>query len=443
MADRDFDFLLIGGGIAAARCAGELRKRGAEGSIAIVGREPDPPYDRPPLSKEYLRGESERADAHALEADWYADNDVELITGRSVMGLDTEARTAKLQGKEVVGFDKALIATGAMVNILRVEGAQLDGIHYLRAFGNSDSIREDVATAERVVLIGGSYIGCEVAASLTEMGKRCTIVMQEDVTLPNTFGPEVGRYFHELLTDRGIEIRGGESLEGFEGDARVGTVLTESGLELPCDAVVVGAGVRPDTMLAERAGLEVDDGIVCDSGLETSVAGIFAAGDCCSFESVPLGRRLRVEHWDVAFQQGPHAARGMLGDKQPYEVVPYFFSDLADWASLEYVGNSTDWDEVVFRGSPDDGEFSAFYVTGGRVEAALSVGRSEDLQEARRLIETASELDQPSSPGQRVGRARIAGGERQRVGTAAIVSDPDQGTDGDWCNRQHASFWCS
>ncbi len=223
MADRDFDFLLIGGGLAAARCAGELRKRGAEGSIAIVGREQDPPYERPPLSKEYLRGESERADAYALEADWYADNDVELITGRSVMGLDTEARTAKLQGKEVVGFDKALIATGAMVNILRVEGAQLDGIHYLRAFGNADSIRQDVATAERVVLIGGSYIGCEVAASLTEMGKRCTIVMQEDITLQNTFGPEVGRHFHELLTGRGIEIHGGESLDGFEGDVRVGT----------------------------------------------------------------------------------------------------------------------------------------------------------------------------------------------------------------------------
>ncbi len=399
MPDRDVDFLLIGGGLASARCAAELRKRGAEGSIAIVGREAEPPYERPPLSKEYLRGEAERADAYALEADWYADNDVELITGRSVMGLDVSERTAKLQGKEVIGFGKALIATGAMVNILRVDGAQLEGIHYLRAFGNADSIRDDVAGAERVVLVGGSYIGCEVAASLTEMGKRCTIVMQEEVTLQNTFGPDVGRYFHDVLTEHGIEIHGGESLAGFEGDERVETVLTESGLEFPCDAVVIGAGVRPDVMLAERAGIEVDDGIVCDSGLETSVEGIFAAGDCCSFESAPLGRRLRVEHWDVAFQQGPHAARGMLGDKQPYEVLPYFFSDLSDWASLEYVGNASEWEEVVFRGSPEGGEFSAWYVNGGHVAAAISVGRSEDLQEARRLIASGAELEQPSMLG--------------------------------------------
>ncbi len=399
MPDRDVDFLLIGGGIASAQCAAELRRRGADGSILIVGREPDPPYDRPPLSKEYLRGESERHEAHVHAADWYADNDVELITGRSVMGLDVESRVAKLQGKEEIGFDKALIATGAMVNILRVDGAQLEGIHYLRAFGNSDTIREDIAEAEHVVLIGGSYIGCEVAASLTELGKRCTIVMMEEVALSNTFGAEVGRYFHDLLTEHGVVLEEGQTLASFEGDERVSAVRTEAGLEIPCDAVIVGAGVRPDTMLAQRAGLEVDDGIVCDPGLETSAPGIFAAGDCCSFESVPLGRRIRIEHWDVAFQQGRHAARGMLGDKQPYEVVPYFFSDISDWASLEYVGNSQDWDEVVIRGSVERGEFTAFYVKGGVVEAALAVGRSEDLQDARRLIESGSRLEPASALG--------------------------------------------
>jgi 3-phenylpropionate/trans-cinnamate dioxygenase ferredoxin reductase subunit len=384
--DRDVDFLLIGGGMASAQCAAELRKRGAEGSITLVGREPDPPYERPPLSKEYLRGESERHEAHAHDKGWYEENDVELITGRSVMSLDTASRVAKLQGKEEIGFDKALIATGAMVNILRVDGAQLDGIDYLRAFGNSDTIRDDVANAERVALVGGSYIGCEVAASLTELGKQCSIVMLEDAPLARTFGPEVGAWFARLLTDRGIEVHPGETLASFTGDERVASLRTESGLEVPCDAVVIGAGVRPDTMLAERAGLEVDNGIVCDWGLETSVPGIFAAGDCCSFVSEPLGKRLRVEHWDVAFQQGRHAARGMLGDKQPYDVIPYFFSDLSDWASLEYVGSSIDPDETIIRGSLDGDEFSAFYVAGGKVEAALSVGRSEDLQEARRLI---------------------------------------------------------
>jgi 3-phenylpropionate/trans-cinnamate dioxygenase ferredoxin reductase subunit len=393
MADRDVDFLLIGGGVAAAKCASELRRQGAEGSILLVGREPDPPYDRPPLSKGYLRGEAERADAYVHDPGWYEENGVELLTGRSVMGLDTEARVAKLQGKEEVGFGKALLATGAMVNILRVDGAQLDGVHYLRAFGNSDSIRADLDGAEHVVLIGGSYIGTEVAASLTELGIRCTIVMQEEVALSNSFGAEVGGIFHELLAAKGIELIGGDELAGFEGSERVERVLTRNGRELDCDAVVVGAGVRPDVMLAQKAGLEVDNGIVCDSGLETSVEGIFAAGDCCSYESELHGRRLRIEHWDVAFNQGRHAARGMLGDKQPYRVVPYFFSDLSDWASIEYVGPAEDWDRVVIRGDAGAGSFSAWYLKDGGLAAALAVDRGEDLQAARRLIESGEAVD--------------------------------------------------
>lgn len=393
MADRDVDFLLIGGGVAAAKCASELRRQGAEGSILLVGREQDPPYDRPPLSKEYLRGDAERADAYVHEPGWYEDNDVELLTGCSVMGLDTEARVAKLQGKQEVGFGKALLATGAMVNILRVDGAQLDGIHYLRAFGNSDSIRADLEGAEHVVLIGGSYIGTEVAASLTELGVRCTIVMQEDVALQNSFGSEVGRIFHELLAEKGIELIGGDELVGFAGSERVEKVLTKGGRELGCDGVVVGAGVRPDVMLAQKAGLEVGDGIICDSGLETSAEGIFAAGDCCSYESELHGRRLRIEHWDVAFNQGRHAARGMLGDKQPYRVVPYFFSDLSDWAGIEYVGPAHEWDRVVIRGDAGAGSFSAWYLHEGTLAGALAVNRGEDLQPARRLIESGEAVD--------------------------------------------------
>ena len=392
MSTREVDHLLIGGGIASAQCAAELRRRGAEGSILIVGREQDPPYDRPPLSKDYLRGESARADAYVHPPEWYEENSVELLTGKSVMSLDPEARVAKLQGGEEVAFDTALLATGAMVNILRVEGAHLEGIHYLRAFGNSDSIRSDVADAEHVVLVGGSYIAAEVAASLVEMGKRCTLVALESVALSRGLGEEVGQYFHDLLESKGVEIHGGESLAGFEGEERVTSVRTEGGREIECDAVVVGAGVRPDTMLAARAGLEVDDGIVCDSALQTSVAGIFAAGDCCSFESELHGRRMRIEHWDVAFQQGRHAARGLLGDLAPYRVVPYFFSDLSDWAAIEYVGPAAEWDEVLWRGDREEGEFSAWYVHRGRVVAALSVGRSEDLLHARRLLESGAEI---------------------------------------------------
>jgi 3-phenylpropionate/trans-cinnamate dioxygenase ferredoxin reductase component len=389
---REVDFLLVGGGMGSAYCASELRQRGADGSILLVGREQDPPYERPPLSKEYLRGEAKREDALVNPREWYAENEIELLTGKSVMELDPGERVAKLQGGEEARFGKALLATGAVVNILRVDGCQLDGIHYLRAFGNSDSIRDDTDSAEHVVMIGGSYIGCEVAASLTARGKRCTIVMLEEVALSGGFGEEAGRYFHDVLESHGVEIFGGESLESFRGDERVGAVVTQSGREIECDAVVVGAGVRPDVMLAQKAGLEVEDGIVCDSRLQSSVEGIFAAGDVCSYDSAVHGRRLRVEHWDVALQQGRYAGAAMAGEEEPFRAIPYFFSDLADWASLEYVGPAEDWDEVVFRGERDSGEFSAWYLKDGKVGGALSVERSEDLVKARELVESGADV---------------------------------------------------
>jgi 3-phenylpropionate/trans-cinnamate dioxygenase ferredoxin reductase component len=384
--DREVDFLLVGGGMAGASCASELRKQGAQGSILLVGREPEPPYERPPLSKEYLRGEAERAEAYVNEPAWYEENSVELLTGKNVMSIDAEAKTAKIQGGEEVAFGQALLATGAMVNILRLEGAENEGIHYLRAYGNADAIREDAKAAGRVVLVGGSYIAAEVAASLAASGTACTMVAEEEVALSRTFGADAGRFFQEGLEEHGITFVGGESVSAFEGDGRVSSVLTESGRSFECDFVVVGAGVRPDAMLAQRAGLEVEDGIVCDSKLQTSAAGIYAAGDACSYESVVHGRRIRVEHWDVAMQQGMHAAKNMLGAEADYDVVPYFFSDLDDWASLEYVGPASEWDREVWRGSREDGEFSVWYLKDGRVAGCLSVERSEDLAEARRLL---------------------------------------------------------
>ncbi|UJA20395.1 FAD-dependent oxidoreductase [Thermoleophilia bacterium SCSIO 60948] len=392
MPERKVQHLLIGGGQASAQCAAELRKKGADGSILLAGREPDPPYERPPLSKEYLRGEATREDAFVNERDWYADNDVELLTKTNVMSLDPEAKVAKLQGGVEVAYEQALIATGANVNLLRLDGAALDGIHYLRAFGNSDAIREAAAAAERVVLVGGSYIATEVAASLTEMGKQCALVMTEEIALSNSFGDEAGSWFHELLASKGIELHGGETVSAFEGDSAATAVVTESGKTVEGDMVVVGSGVVPDVMLAQRAGLEVDDGIVCDANLRTSAADVWAAGDVCSWHSELHGRRLRVEHWDVAFQQGMHVARAMLGETGAYREIPYFFSDLADWAGIEYVGPAESWDEVIFRGDRDAGEWSAFYVGSGRLQGALTVGRSEDMVHARRLMEDAVEL---------------------------------------------------
>ena len=387
MADREVDFLLVGGGMASAHCAAELRRRGAGGSILLVGREPEPPYERPPISKDYLRGDAGRANAYVNPPSWYEENGVELLTGRNVLSLDAGARTAKIQGGEEVAFGKALFGTGAMVNILRVDGAENEGIHYLRAFGNADAIRADAEAGEHVVLIGGSYIGCEVAASLAAQGKKCTIIAMEEVALSRVLGDDAGRWFQGRLEEHGVTFHGGQSLSAFEGDGRVRAVVTESGLAVECDTVVVGAGVRPDAMLAQRAGLEVDaTGIVCDSKLQTSAEGIYAAGDCCSYDSVVHGRRIHVEHWDVAMQQGIKAAANMLGADEDYDVIPYFFSDLADWASLEYVGPAYEWDREVWRGSAEEGEFSVWYLQGERVRGCLSVGRSEELAEARQMI---------------------------------------------------------
>jgi len=394
MPDREVDYLLIGGGLATANCARRLRSEGADGSIMAIGREPHPPYNRPPLSKAYLRGDELRDASLVLPRAWWEENDVELLTRTSAMKLDPDARAVKLSSREEVGFEKALIATGANVRRLRAEGAELEGIHYLRAYGNADAIREDAARAERIVVIGGSYIGTEVAASLTALGKRCTILMQEDVTLERAFGREIGGFFQAVLEEHGVEVHGSDELERFEGgDGRVETVVTRGGRELQADCVVIGAGVMPDVMLARGAGLDVGEGggIACSARLETSVPGVFAAGDMAEYESVIHGRPMRIEHWDVAARQGETVALNMLDGAVEHRAVPYFFSDLADWTSMEYVGPGSG--EPVVRGSLDDGDFTAFYVDHGRVTAALTVGRSDDLEHARRFIVEGSAPD--------------------------------------------------
>jgi 3-phenylpropionate/trans-cinnamate dioxygenase ferredoxin reductase subunit len=387
---RKVDHLLIGGGLASANCARWLREEGADGSVLLVGREFDPPYNRPPLSKGYLQGKESREDALFRPDEWWEEQRIELMTRTSVMKLDTAERVATLSTKEEIEFGTALIATGANVRRVRVDGCDLEGIHYLRAFGNSDAIRADAEKADRAVLIGGSYIGCEVAASLTAAhGVKCSIVMLEEVTLERQFGPEIGRFFQGVLEEHGVEVHGSDELERFEGaDGRVGKVVTKSGLELDCDLVVVGVGVMPDVMLARAAGLELGEmgGVKCSAQLESSVPGIYAAGDICEYDSPIHGKRLRLEHWDVAFNHGKTAALNMLGRGVEHDVVPYFFSDLADWASFEYVGPGSGG--VVVRGSLEQGEFTAFFVDEqeGHVVAALSVGRSDDLEHARRFI---------------------------------------------------------
>jgi len=386
----DAGVLIVGAGAAGSACASALRSGGYDGAVVLAGRDVDPPYERPFCSKQYLCGVVSREETYLDVPDG-----VDLRIRTSVMKLDPAARTAKLPGEEL-SFEHAVLATGANVRRLRVAGAELEGIHYLRALGNADAIRADAGSASRVVLVGGSYIACEVAASLTTQGKACTLVMQEESPLSLGFGRTASEFFAGVLRDHGIDWVAGDSLARFEGaDGRVQRVVTESGRVLGADLVVMGTGAVPDVMLARSAGLELGEtgGIACSSILETSAPGVWAAGDACEYDSVVHGRRLRVEHWEVARAQGAAVAGAILGAREPFAEVPYFWSDLADWCTLEYVGPASSWDREVVRGSVEDGEFTIFYLDGACVVAALTVGRSADLDRARELMVSGEAVD--------------------------------------------------
>jgi 3-phenylpropionate/trans-cinnamate dioxygenase ferredoxin reductase subunit len=389
------EFVIVGGGPAGFNAARTLREEGADGAIVLISRDPDPPYDRTAVTKGYLRGETSHSEALLEQPAWYAEHDVDLRIRTSATKLDVAARSVTLADRSQLAYDRLLLATGANVRRLRVEGGALSGIHYLRTLRTADEVRADVESAEHVLLVGGSYIATEVAASLTALGKRCTIVMQEQVTLERTFGATAGGFFQRVLTEHGVEIHGGEDVARFEGEGRVRAVVTASGARHPAEVVVVGAGVVPDVTLARAAGLAMGErgGVLVDRHLRASDEHVYAAGDVAEYDSVVHGRTLRIEHWDVAEQQGRSAALAMLGRDHVHDAVPYFFSDLADWASMEYVGPAAGWSEEVVRGSVDDGEFTIYYLDGDRLAAALTVGRSDDLEQARELIVSGDPVD--------------------------------------------------
>jgi 3-phenylpropionate/trans-cinnamate dioxygenase ferredoxin reductase subunit len=400
MPDRRVDVLLIGGGVASAAAAHALADGGFTGTVLLAGRELDPPYDRPPLTKEYLRGEQPREASHHPSAGWFEDGPVELRTRTSVMKLDTAAREATLSTKEVVAYEHALVATGAMVRRLQVDGTDLDGLHYLRAYGNADAIRADLEAhpGAPVVCVGGSYIGCEVAASLALLGREVTVLMQEDEPQQRTAGTQVGRFVRSVLEAHAVTVLGGEEVERFAGEGRVAAVRTASGREPACGIVVLGVGVTPDVMLARGAGLELGEsgGVACDAALRTSAPGVWAAGDVCEYASAAHGgRRIRVEHTEHAQAQGAHVARQILaGTAEPFTEIPYFFSDLADWASFESVGPAHAWDEEVVTGTIAEGEpFGVWYLAGGVVRGALSHRGGLDLDRARELIRSGAAVD--------------------------------------------------
>jgi 3-phenylpropionate/trans-cinnamate dioxygenase ferredoxin reductase component len=364
-------FVIVGAGLAGAKAAETLREEGYDGRLLLLGAEPERPYERPPLSKEYLRGEAEREDASVHAAGFYAEHDIELRTGTAVTALDAGARGLELHGGERLVFDRLLLATGAAPRRLSLPGAQLDGILALRTLADSDALRARLDGGGRLVVVGAGWIGSEVAASARQRGLDVTLVAPEAVPLQRVLGLEVGAVYRDLHRDHGVDLRMEARVEAFEGDGRVERVRLRDGAAIACDAVVVGVGVAPRTALAEAAGLAVENGVLVDARLETSVPGIFAAGDVANHLHPVLGR-LRVEHWDNALHQGPAAARAMLGADEPYARTPYFFSDQYD-VGMEYAGHPAGWDRVVLRGDAATRELSALWFAGERVVAAMGM----------------------------------------------------------------------
>jgi 3-phenylpropionate/trans-cinnamate dioxygenase ferredoxin reductase component len=384
-------FVIVGASLAGAKSAETLREEGFDGRIVLLGAESERPYERPPLSKEYLRREAEGRPYVHPEA-FYAENDIELRTSTPVTAIDPSASEVTIGEGERISYERLLLATGAEPRRLSLPGGELDGVHYLRELADSDAIGDRVAVGARVVVIGTGWIGAEVAASARERGCEVTIVGRSSVPLERVLGPEVGAIYRDIHTDHGVRFLAGTGVESLEGAGRVERVRTSNGEVIDADLVVVGVGVAPRVELAEAAGIQTENGILVDEVLRSSAPNVFAAGDVANAQHPLFRRPIRIEHWANALDQGPAAARSMLDKKAPYDKIPYFFSDQYD-VGMEYGGYATSWDEIVFRGDVDGREFIAFWVEGGRVVAGMNVNIWEVNDRIRELISSRTVVD--------------------------------------------------
>jgi 3-phenylpropionate/trans-cinnamate dioxygenase ferredoxin reductase subunit len=378
-------YVIAGASLAGAKAAETLRQEGFDGRVVLVGAEHERPYERPPLSKDYLRGEVGREKVYVHDEGFYAEHDIELRLGRTAHSLDTSGRVLELDGGEGLRYDRLLLTTGAEPRRLSIPGAELDGVLYLRSVRDSDALRERLGRGGAVVVVGAGWIGAEVAASARQRGLEVTVLDPLSVPLERVMGAEVGAIYRDIHTDHGTQMLMGTGVEAFEGAKAVERVRTSDGRKLECDFVVVGVGVEPRVRLAERAGLAVDNGVLVDERLQTSLPAVFAAGDVANAYHPFYGERIRVEHWANALNQGPAAARNMLDQPAAYERLPYFFSDQYE-VGMEYTGFARSWDRVVFRGDPATREFVAFWLVEDRVVAGMNVNVWEVTDPIRRLI---------------------------------------------------------
>lgn len=364
--------VIAGGGLAAAKVAEHLRAGGYADPITVVGDEEYPPYERPPLSKSYLQGKKSLEQTFAEPSEWYTEHGVTLRLGQRAVGLDREAHELELASGEGLPFAHLVLATGASPRTLPLPGADLAGVLTLRRIGDSDTLREVLAARERLVIIGGGWIGLEVAAAARQAGLQVVVLEGAPLPLQRVLGDQLATHFAELHRSQGVDVRTSQQVSAIAGqDGRVTGVETGEGT-VPADRVLIGVGARPNTELAEAAGLAVDNGVLVDEHLRTADPRILAVGDVANAYNKALGQHLRVEHWDNARRQGELAAATILGAGMVYDWQPYFFTDQFD-LGMEYVGHSLPEDEVVIRGDQGSGEFLAFWLRDGAVSAAMNV----------------------------------------------------------------------
>jgi 3-phenylpropionate/trans-cinnamate dioxygenase ferredoxin reductase subunit len=368
-------FVIVGASLAGAKAAEALREGGFTGQVVLIGEETELPYERPPLSKGYLLGDAPREEAQVHDAEWYRQQNIELMVGVRVTNLDPATHTLTLDGVGTQGYDRLLLTTGSRVRRLDVPGVELADVRYLRTLPESDVLLERLRSGVgRVVVVGAGWIGLETAAAARKYGASVTVVEVDTLPLRRVLGDEVATVYANLHRDHGVEFRFGAGVREFRGSDGVLTgVVLDDGSELPADLAIVGVGIVPATELAAVAGLAVDNGIAVDGSLRTSDPDVYAAGDVASVLHPLVGKRIRVEHWANALNGGPAAARAMAGEDAVYDQVPYFYSDQYD-LGMEYAGyvEPGGYDSVVFRGDPASYEFIAFWVKDGRVLAGMN-----------------------------------------------------------------------
>ena len=388
----DRTFVIVGASLAGAKAAETLRAEGFDGRVVLIGEESERPYERPLLSKEYLRGEKPAAKLYVHDESFYADNDIELMTGTRVESFDPVAHEVTLPGGSRMPYSTLLLATGSAPRVLPLLGADLSGVRYLRQLGDSDTLRSAIAAASRVVVIGAGWIGSEVAASARQMGAEVAVVAPDAVPLERVLGAQVGGIYRDLHHEHGVDLHLSTQVAAIVGKSSAQGVRTTQGSVIEGDLVVVGAGATPRVELAREAGLTVENGIVVDELLRTSAPDVFAAGDVAATWNARYDKRIRMEHWANALNQGQSAARSMLGQERPYTKLPYFYSDQYD-LGMEYHGYAQDWDRVVLRGDPAGRELLAFWLRDGRVLAGMNANIWDQADDIKALVRSAGAVD--------------------------------------------------